>query len=115
VGRALSEGGHGDPLTVPIEDDHRARAIALLQATHQFPTRYPVSIICVNADEVVAQVRAAVEEGQPEPLSDDTYETVMSKGGRYSSHRFQVPCQDAEAVLALHERLRRITGVKTVL
>jgi putative lipoic acid-binding regulatory protein len=98
-----------------LTDDARARAIALLEATHQFPTRYPVSIICLNTDDVVAEVRAAVEEGQPGPLPDDAYETVMSKGGRYSSHRFQVPCQDAEAVLALHERLRRISGVKTVL
>jgi putative lipoic acid-binding regulatory protein len=98
-----------------LSDDERSRAIALLEATHRFPTRYPVSIISFNVDTVVAEVRAAVEDGLPEPLADDAYQTVMSKGGRYSSHRYQVPCQDAEAVLALYERIRRVKGVVSVL
>jgi putative lipoic acid-binding regulatory protein len=98
-----------------LSDDDRARSIALLEATHTFPTQYPISIITLNVDTVVAEVRAAVEHGLDQPLPDDAYQTVMSKGGRYSSHRFEVPCQDAEAVLALYQRLRRITGVVTLL
>jgi putative lipoic acid-binding regulatory protein len=102
VGRALSE-------------DDRGRALALLEATHQFPTEYPVSVISLNLEEVVADVRAAIEHGLPQPLPDQTYETVMSRGGRYSSHRFKVPCQGPEDVLALYERLRRVKGVVTVM
>ena len=97
------------------EAEERARAIALLEATHQFPVDYPVSIIALNVDTVVAEVRAAVEEGLAEPLGDEAYQTVMSRGGRYSSHRFRVPCRAAEDVLALYARIRRVKGVVTVL
>jgi putative lipoic acid-binding regulatory protein len=97
------------------DDDARARAIALLEATHQFPVEYPVSVIVIHAEAVVAEVRAAVEAGLEAPLAEDAYETVLSGGGRYSSHRFRVLCQRPEDVLALYERLRRIEGVKSVL
>jgi putative lipoic acid-binding regulatory protein len=98
-----------------LSDDARARAIALLEATHQFPVEYPVTVIAVNVESVIAEVRAAVEHGLVAPLPADAYETVLSGGGRYASHRFRIPCQDAEAVLALYERIRLVEGVKTVL
>lgn len=97
------------------ENEERTRAIALLQATHQFPVEYAVSVIALNVDQVVAEVRAAVEYGMTGRLGDDAYETVMSRGGRYSSHRFRVPCHRAEDVLALYDRIRRVKGVITVL
>jgi len=50
-----------------------------------------------------------------EPLADEAYQTVMSRGGRYSSHRFKVPCRAAEDVLALYARIKRVKGVVTVL
>jgi putative lipoic acid-binding regulatory protein len=103
VGRTLSE------------EDPRAAAIALLEATHKFPVEYDVSIITVTEETVVAEVRAAVEFGLASPLPDDAYETVLSGAGRYSSHRFRVPVASAEDVLALYERLRRIEGVKSIL
>jgi putative lipoic acid-binding regulatory protein len=99
----------------PLSDDARARAIALLEATHQFPVDYPVSIIAVTDDAVIAQVRAAVELGLDKAIPDDAYERVLSGAGRYSSHRFKVPCRNAEEVLALYERLRKIEGVKSIL
>jgi putative lipoic acid-binding regulatory protein len=102
VGRALS-------------DEDRERALALLAATHQFPVDYSVSIITVNDEVVISEVRAAVGEGLPVPLADDAYDKVLSKGGRYSSHRFKVLCQAPEDVLALYERIRRVQGVITVL
>src|SRR2546430_12768733 len=89
------------------EAEERARAIALLEATHQFPVEYPVSIIALNVDSVVAEVRAAVEEGLPEPLADEAYRTVMSRGGRYPSHRSKVPCRAAADALALYARTNR--------
>jgi putative lipoic acid-binding regulatory protein len=98
-----------------LSDDARARAIALLEATHQFPVDYALSIITVTEESVVAEVRAAVEFGLSQPLPDDAYETVLSGAGRYASHRFRVPVASAEEVLALYERLRKIAGVKTIL
>jgi len=98
-----------------LSDDPRARAIALLEANHQFPADYPVSVITVTEETVVAQVRAAVEFGLPAPLAEDAYQTVLSGGGRYASHRFTVRCVSPEAVLDLYDRLRRIEGVKSIL
>lgn len=98
-----------------MTEDPRARAIALLEATHQFPVDYAVSVITVTEEIVVAQVRAAVEYGLPEPLAEDAYQTVLSGGGRYASHRFTVRCETPEAVLELYDRLRKIEGVKSIL
>jgi len=95
--------------------DERARAIALLEATHQFPVDYPVSVIAVTEETVVAQVRAAVEFGLPAPLAAEAYQTVLSGAGRYASHRFTVRCETPEAVLELYDRLRKIEGVKSIL
>ena len=96
-------------------EDPRARALALLEATHQFPVDYSVSVITVTEEIVVAEVRAAVEVGLSGPLPDDAYETVLSGGGRYVSHRFRVRVASAEEVLALYERLRQIEGVPSIL
>jgi putative lipoic acid-binding regulatory protein len=98
-----------------LSEDPRERAIALIEATHQFPVEYAVSIITVTEERVVAEVRAAVEFGLSEPLPDHAYETVLSGAGRYASHRFKVPVASAEEVLALYERLRGIAGVKSIL
>jgi hypothetical protein len=64
---------------------------------------------------VVAEVRAAVEVGLAGPIPDASYETVMSRGGRYASHRFLVPCEGPEDVLALYQRIRRVKGVVSIL
>jgi putative lipoic acid-binding regulatory protein len=97
------------------DEDPRARAIALLEATHQFPVEYAVSVITVSQESVVAAVWAAVQFGLERPLGDEAYETVLSGAGRYTSHRFKVPVRTAEEVLALYERLRQIEGVKSIL
>ena len=93
----------------------QARALALLQATHKFPVDYHVSVIAMNVDDVITEMRAAVEEGLAAPLPDDAYQTVPSSGGRYASHRFRVPCETAEAVLELYARIRRVKGVVSIL
>jgi putative lipoic acid-binding regulatory protein len=96
-------------------EDERARALALLEAVHKFPTEYHVSVITMNVDEVFVELRAAVEEGLVSPLAEDAHEIVPSRGGKYSSHRFRVPVESAEAVLALYARIRAVRGVMTVL
>lgn len=98
-----------------MTDEERAAAIALLEQTHQFPVEYPISVIAIQVETVVAEVRAAVEHGLESPLADDAYEVVMSSRGRYASHRFRVLCRTPEDVLALKDRLRRIEGVKSIL
>jgi len=97
------------------EDDPRVRALALLEATHRFPTEYSVSVIVRNDAAVMAQLRDTVEHGLTARLPVDAYETVQSSGGKYSSHRFRVPCRTAEDVLDLYDRIRRIDGVMSVL
>jgi putative lipoic acid-binding regulatory protein len=96
-------------------DDERARAIELLKATHQFPVEYHLSVITTSDGEVFANLRAAVEWGLVDPLAGDAYTQVASSGGKYTSHRFRVPCAGPEDVLALYERIRAVTGVMTVL
>jgi putative lipoic acid-binding regulatory protein len=96
------------------QEDARTRAIALLEATHKFPVEYDISIIA-HGELVLADLRAAVEAHLTEPLPADAYQSVPSRGGKYASHRFRVPCEDAETVLALYERVRLVKGVITVM
>jgi putative lipoic acid-binding regulatory protein len=93
----------------------REEAIALLLATHAFPVLYDISIIAVSGEVISARVRAAVEETLLGPLDDDAYDLQPSRGGRYLSHRFRVPCPTPEDVIALYERVRRVDGVVTVI
>lgn len=92
-------------------NDETARAIALLEATHEFPCDYPITIIVRNEPKIVAEVRASAEDTLPTPLPDSACEVVPSSGGKYASIRLRVPCEDAAAVLALYARVRRVTGV----
>jgi putative lipoic acid-binding regulatory protein len=96
-------------------DDERARALELLKAAHQFPVEYHVSVITFTDEETFAALRAAVEAGLPGPLGGEAYQTIPSGGGKYTSHRFRVPCDTPEDVLALYERIRAVKGVVTVL
>jgi putative lipoic acid-binding regulatory protein len=98
-----------------LTEEERAQAIALLEAAYEFPVEYALSVIVVNEEVVVASVRAAVEHGLEQPLPADAHEIVLSSAGRYSSHRFRVPCRTPDDVLALKDRLRRIAGVKSIL
>jgi putative lipoic acid-binding regulatory protein len=98
-----------------VSEDARARALELLRASHQFPGEYHLSVITLSEDQVFVDLRAAVEHGLDEPLGDAAYELVPSTGGKYTSHRFKVPCASAEDVLALYARLSRVKGVVTMI
>lgn len=117
----------------------RARALALLEATHTFPCRYAVTVIAFNRDEVAQAVRDAAwpsdsgrngagrngdEEGDGELLRSQgeggegmpqLHETKASSGGRYVSHRLSVFVSSAAEVLALYARFRSVDGVITVM
>jgi putative lipoic acid-binding regulatory protein len=95
--------------------DPRARSIALLEANHEFPTDYSVSVIARNAEEIAALVVAAAFADAADARGDDAHEMRPSSGGKYVSHRLRVRCADADQVLRLYARLRAIDGVMTIL
>lgn len=115
----------------PDDETARARARALLEATHQFPCHYAVTVIAFNREGLSEAVREAARPpgaaaksdeslGGPEAAGevDDViigYEARASKEGKYLSHRFAVRVVDAGQVLELYARLRSLDGVVTLL
>jgi putative lipoic acid-binding regulatory protein len=96
-------------------EEARARALGLLEATHQFPCAYSVTVIAFNRDGVTAAVREAAYLGVVDQPTPDAYQSQESREGKYRSHRLAVPVPDAHSVLALYARLRAIEGVVTLL
>ena len=96
-----AEGATEDP------DVARARALALLEAAHQFPCDYALTVIAFNREEVEAAVREAVEPTR--------HERVSSRGGKYVSHRFEVRVVTSTDVLEIYARVRQVEGVVTIL
>jgi putative lipoic acid-binding regulatory protein len=94
--------------------DDRARFLDLVRRQHQFPGDFHVSVITLSDEATFAALRAAIEEGVG-PLGDDRYERTPSRAGKYTSHRFRVPCTTAEQVVELYERIARVKGVVSVL
>ena len=99
----------------PEEEADRLRLLDLLRATHQFPEAYYLSVITVTEVEVTLSLRAAVTEGIRDPLGDDAHQTIASKTGKYTTHRFRIHCESAEAVLELYARVKTVKGVMSVL
>jgi uncharacterized protein len=97
--------------------EERARAIALLEANHEFPTEYSVSVIALNAEEIALRIATAVFEDAVAAAAraEGDHERKPSAGGKYVSHRLKVRVESAEHVLALYARLRSIEGVMTIL
>jgi putative lipoic acid-binding regulatory protein len=93
----------------------RARALALLEATHQFPCHYHLTVIALNRDPVTEAVRAVViAEADAEAAAID-HKTTASGGGKYLSHRFLVRVSAAADVLELYARVRSVDGVVMIL
>lgn len=89
----------------------RQRALALLEATHQFPCAYELTVIAFNQPDTTAALRGAVvPEGEPV-----AHRTVESRAGKYLSHRFSVNVAAATDVLEIYARVRRVEGVVTIL
>jgi putative lipoic acid-binding regulatory protein len=96
--------------------DERERALALLEANHEFPTAYSLSVIALNAEDIAARIaEAAFEDAVAEALAAGAHERKPSAGGKYVSHRITVQVASAEHVLILYAKLRAIDGVKTIL
>ncbi|MEO8214836.1 MAG: DUF493 family protein, partial [Myxococcales bacterium] len=120
---APSENGQAD------DEQARARALALLEAVHQFPGEYAVTVIAFNQEAITEAIRQAARAGQAAGGSerkidgggggdgargDDgetvfvAYEARSSREGKYLSHRFTVRVAHAREVLDLYERLRAL-------
>jgi putative lipoic acid-binding regulatory protein len=98
-----------------VSTEERGRAIALLEANHEFPTDYGLSVIARNGDDIAALVVAAAFEDAPDERPANAHEMRPSSGGKYVSHRLTIRCADAEQVLRVYARLRAIDGVVTIL
>jgi putative lipoic acid-binding regulatory protein len=103
------------PAVADDSEEARARALGLLEATHQFPCAYSVTVIAFNQDGVTAAVRAAAYLDVIPPPEPEAYQSQESREGKYRSHRLAVPVPDAHSVLALYARLRAVEGVVTLL
>jgi putative lipoic acid-binding regulatory protein len=87
----------------------------LLNSTHDFPGPYPLTVITITDDAVVAGLRTALEVGRDEPIAAGAWRTRQSAGGRYTSHRVTLVVASADDVLDLYARVRTLRGVVTVL
>ena len=105
----------------PADDEAaRARALALLEATHEFPCHYAVTVIAFNVETVTHAIRGAARPtsdaiGLAESNDAAVHETRASREGKYLSHRFAVHVRGAVEVLELYARLRSLEGVVTIL
>lgn len=95
--------------------NERDRAIQLLEETHEFPCDYHLTVIVMNDPAVVDDVKMAVELGRAPGSGAIGCETNASSAAKYLSLRFTVPVSDADAVLALHARVKVIKGVVRVI
>jgi putative lipoic acid-binding regulatory protein len=102
-------------LSDPHDPAARQRAIELLEANHEFPGPFSLSVIARNDEAVTAAVVAAASVGVEPAQVTDRHERKPSAGGKYVSHRLTVPVASAAAVLDLYARLRAVDGVITVL
>jgi putative lipoic acid-binding regulatory protein len=92
----------------------KQRMVELLEANHHFPGHYHISLVTLNEMAVVLTVRALVEEGGG-PVPDADWQTRLSSGGKYASHRVRVFCDTAHEVLALYGRLHGTPGLLSIL
>lgn len=104
-------GADGDGGAAGDDPAARARALALLEATHQFPCAYDLTVVAFNEEVTTAAVRGAVV-ADGDPVS---HQVIESRAGKYLSHRFSVRVAAAVDVLEIYARVRRVEGVVTIL
>jgi putative lipoic acid-binding regulatory protein len=93
----------------------RARSLALLEATHEFPCHYQLTVIALNRDPVTEAVREVVTVDVDLEVATLDHKMTASGGGKYLSHRFLVPVAGAAEVLELYARVRTVDGVVMIL
>ena len=121
----MAVGADGTRDSLGDDDESRARARALLEATHQFPCAYEITVIAFNLEPITEAVRKEAgitgsvgtigDAGVATPGSEGGYRARPSREGKYLSHKFSVPVGHAGEVLELYARLRSVDGVVTIL
>jgi len=91
----------------------RERAAALLEATHQFPGEYFLTVIALHDAAITARLVEAVK--RIDQAAEGPYLSQPSSGGKYVSHRFSVRVAGAADVLELYALVRTVEGVVTVM
>jgi putative lipoic acid-binding regulatory protein len=99
----------GDDEAKAVEAEARARA--LLEATHQFPCDYALTVIAFNSETVTMALKTVVASGR----ESVDHQVRESRAGKYLSHRFSVTVEGASAVLELYALVRAVEGVVTIM
>ena len=128
MGPEAGDGGAGGAGAGGGDDEAaRARSLALLEATHEFPGEYTITVIAFNREQVTEALRreAGVVAAEESSAGDadaaagasgsGRHQTRASREGKYLSHRFSLLVQHAGEVLELYARLKAIDGVVTIL
>ena len=95
-----------------LDEESRARDVALLDACFRFPCDFSLSVIANNEASVTAAVIAAATVDGQVPVD---HQRQPSKAGKYVSHRLEVRCSTAAEAHALRVKLRALPGVINVL
>lgn len=85
-------------------------AIQLLESTHHFPGPYMFKVIGRAESGFMAQVVAAVREELAEGI-DPPFKVRSAQGGRHLSITLEPTVQTPEQVLAIYQRIQKITGL----
>jgi putative lipoic acid-binding regulatory protein len=93
-----------------MDDERRARAIALLETRHTFPGPYEFRVV-VRADGVSAVVSALAAALQRPSRVDER----RSGAGRWVSVRYGVEIRSGEEVLEVYDLLRGMEQVVLVM
>lgn len=107
------------------DEEGRTRALELLEAAHQFPCAFAITVIAFNSELITEAVRKearAIRSGggpsgdgvEHEPSEVD-YQARASREGKYLSHRFSVPVSHAGEALDLRARFWSVEGVVKIL
>jgi uncharacterized protein len=99
------------------EHEAKARARALLEATHAFPCEYFLMVIARSDESITERLVAAVNQATTRALDATSSDVILrpSAGGKYVSHRFSVQVEHAGEVLRLYEIVKGVEGVVTVM
>ena len=97
------------------QKDPKQRMLDLLEATHDFPGNYLLTVVVRSDEKVTADVMAAASAHLAATLPASALTTRPSKGGKYLSLRITIPCESAQQVLDIYARVKDVTGVMTIL
>ncbi len=84
--------------------------VELLESTHQFPGPYMFKAIGSSADGFAARVVAAVRDALAAEV-DPPFQMRETPGGRHVSVTLTPTVQSAHQVLAVYQRVQKVSGL----